>query len=104
MNGIDAEGNALRQWQGMVNLTLVQKMTITNRWQTQQTNCSWVVTLSQLCYPTGEWKGMQMAVWTFKQCFTEHKNHPLQANPFIYPEHKHLHPGKMIAVGETIRD
>jgi hypothetical protein len=45
-----------------------------------------------------------MDVWTFKARHLEHQNHMLQADPFIYAEHKHLHPGNAISIAEASRD
>jgi hypothetical protein len=45
-----------------------------------------------------------MNVWTFRRRNVNHCNHVLQANPFLYNEHKHLHPGNAIAQSEAARD
>jgi hypothetical protein len=45
-----------------------------------------------------------MSVWTFKRRNLNHCNHALEANPFLYPEHKHLHPGDALAITTAIKD
>jgi hypothetical protein len=45
-----------------------------------------------------------MSAWTFKRRNLNHCNHTLEANPFMYPEHKHLHPGDALAVAAAIKD
>jgi hypothetical protein len=58
--------------------------------KSRQVGCTFAVTISQLCYQKGEQKGERMSVWTFERCNLNHRNHALEANPFLYPEHKPL--------------
>ncbi|CCX11097.1 Protein of unknown function [Pyronema omphalodes CBS 100304] len=56
-----------------------------------KTDCKWAVILAKHCYPSGPMKGQRMPAWTFKARCLEH-NHPLQADPFEYIQHMHIHP------------
>jgi len=60
------------------------------------------VTIKRLCYRSGELKGERMAMWTLKHRNLSH-THRLEANPLLYPEHAHLHPGNIIAISDATK-
>jgi hypothetical protein len=105
MDGVDEEGQALRQQQGLV-CGLADKVTghllISFVGYTRQSQCMFAVTIKRLCYRSGEHKGERMAMWTVKQQNLSH-NHRLEANPLLYPEHAHLHPGNIIAISDATK-
>jgi len=43
-----------------------------------------------------------MDMRTFRQRNTEHCNHSLESNPFLYPEHQTLHPGDLSTIAVAI--